>query len=52
MMLECAARFDRLVHRNQMTVVDAGNHHRVHLAQNAALGQHLQAQQLPFAQNP
>jgi len=36
------ARFHRSVHLNQMLVVDAGDHHRVDLAENAPLGQHFQ----------
>ena len=43
---EGAARFDGPVDLDEMLVVDAGDHHRVDLAQNAALGEHFQAAQL------
>ena len=49
---EGAARFHRAVDLDQMLVVDAGDHHRVHLAENAALGQHFEALQLALGQNP
>ena len=51
-MQEGAARLDCPVDLCQVMIVNAGNHHRIHLAENAALGQHLQAQQLALAQNP
>ena len=49
---EGAARFDRFVHLDQMLVVDAGNHHRIHFAQNAGGGQHFQPLHLPFGEYP
>src|ERR1035437_1682939 len=47
---ESAARFDRLVDLDQMAIIDAGDHHRIDLAQNAARSQHLQAQQLTLTE--
>jgi hypothetical protein len=46
---ECAARLDRLVDLDQMLVVDPGDHHRIDLAQDAALAQHVETQQLSLA---
>ena len=43
---ERAARFHRLVDFDQVLVVDARDHDRIDLAQDAALGEHLQALQL------
>ena len=43
---ERAARFDRPIDLDQVLIVDARDHHRVDLAENAARGQHLEAQQL------
>ena len=48
---ERAARLDGLVHLDEVLVVDARDHHRVDLAQNAALGQHLEAAHLVLRQD-
>ena len=49
---EGAARLHRLVDLDQMLVVDARDHHRIDLAEDAALGQHFEALQLTLGQDP
>ncbi len=49
---ESPAGLHRPVDFNQMLVIDPRNHHRVDLAQDAALGEHLQTLHLPLGQDP
>ena len=48
---EGAAFLDPLVDLDEMLVVDAGNHHGIDLGENAARGQHLEAEHLALVQN-
>ena len=48
---ERAARLDLAVDVQQVLVVDAGDHHRVDLRQDAGVAQHFQAQHLAFVQD-
>ena len=48
---EGAARFDPAVDLDQVLVVDPGDHHRIDLGQNAARGQHFEAEHLPLVQD-
>ena len=46
-----AARLHRLVDLDEMLVVDPRDHHRVDLAEDAALGEHLEPLQLPIGED-